>query len=165
MMGAEQPEDKGYTTVRMTVGAHEAVVKEAKRFKLKNIDYMDAAIRYFALRGLNPVEVEAREGTLIMKQVQRLGDRLFAYMQEEEQGVLVPMLEELIRVRLTTERILRLEEVLLSTLPEEEMKRKKDKVEQLRLQNETAIQEQIREVLGAGRSMDSVKRGTKKQEK
>ncbi|MFB9865678.1 hypothetical protein [Rufibacter immobilis] len=146
-MGADSVVKAGYTTVRMSTVAHESIVREAKRFRLKNIDYIDAAIRYFSLRGLNPVEVEAREGTLILQEVKRLGDRLLIYMQEEERGVLLPMLEELVRIRLTSERILRLEEVLLSTFPEEELKGKKGKVEQLRSQNESAIQAQVRSVM------------------
>lgn len=151
-MAQEPPKKESYTTVRMTTAAHNFIVKEAKRFKLKNIDYLDAAVNYFALRGLNPVEVEAREGTLIMQQMKRLGDRLFAYMQEEERGILMPMLEELIRIRLTTERVLRLEELVLSTLPEDDLLMKKDKVDQLREQNESAIKNQVQDIFNVAKS-------------
>ncbi|WP_169788224.1 BfmA/BtgA family mobilization protein [Rufibacter tibetensis] len=131
----------------MSTVAHESIVREAKRLKLKNIEYIDAAIRYFSLRGLNPVEVEAREGTIIIQQIKKLRDQLFAYMQEEERSVLMPMLEKLIKIRLTTERVLRLQEVLLSTKSEEELKGIKEKVEQLRNQNEMAIQAQVKKVV------------------
>ncbi|KAA5538741.1 hypothetical protein [Adhaeribacter rhizoryzae] len=151
-MAIESTKEGSYTTVRMTTIAHTSIVKEAKRFGLKNIDYLDAAVNYFALRGLNPVEVEAREGTLIMQQMNRLGDRLFAYMQEEERGILMPMLEELIRIRLTTERVLRLEELVLSTLPEDDLLRRKEKVDQLREQNDTAIKSQVHDIFIVAKS-------------
>jgi hypothetical protein len=151
-MALESSKKDSYTTVRMTTAAHTSIIKEAKRFRLKNIDYLDAAVNYFAIRGLNPVEVEAREGTLIMQQMKRLGDRLFAYMQEEERGILMPMLEELIRIRLTTERVLRLEELVLSTLPEDDLLSKNEKINQLREQNDTAIKNQVQEIFMAAKS-------------
>jgi hypothetical protein len=44
--------------------------------------YASAAVQYFATRGLDPRETEARKEQLIMQQIKKLGDRVFGFMQE-----------------------------------------------------------------------------------
>jgi hypothetical protein len=141
------------TSARLKTGTHALLSTEAKRLGLTAGEYLDAAVRYFGTRGLNPVETEAREGALIMQEVKRLGDRVFSYMQEQERGLLAVMLEEMIRSRVTVERILRLEEIVLSTFKEEDLRSKKDNLQALRAQNETAINQQLQVIFDAAKQI------------
>lgn len=94
--------------------AHRMVGTESARLGLTRTEYADAAIRYFGERGLNPVEAQAREGQLIMAEVKRLGDRVFAYLQEQERGVLLEMLRFQLRQQAVQEQTLRVVENLLA---------------------------------------------------
>lgn len=152
------PEKSTTTSARLKTGTHSLLTKEAKRLGLTAMEYLDAAIKYFGTRGLNPVETEAREGALIMQEVKRLGDRVFSYMQEQERGLLAVMLEEMIRSRVTVERILRLEEIVLSTFKEDELRSKKDKLQALRAQNESAINQQLQVIFDAAKQIAPGKR-------
>ncbi|RSK38908.1 BfmA/BtgA family mobilization protein [Hymenobacter perfusus] len=120
--------------------------------------YASAAVEYFATRGLDPRETEAREGQLIMQQIKKLGDRVFEFMQEQERTLLTPMLEEMLRTRITLERVLRLNEILvgnlnaqLETLSEAQMQRQQQALQLLRQRNEEAVEKQVREALEAAR--------------
>ena len=147
------PEKSTTTSARLKTGTHSLLTKEAKRLGLTAMEYLDASVKYFGTRGLNPVETEAREGALIMQEVKRLGDRVFSYMQEQERGLLAVMLEEMIRSRLTVERILRLEEIVLSTFKEDELRSKKDKLQALRAKNESAINQQLQVIFDAAKQI------------
>ena len=118
--------------------------------------YTSAAVEYFATRGLDPRETEAREGQLIMQQIKKLGDRVFGFMQEQERTLLTAMLEEMLRTRITLERVLRLNEILvgnlnaqLETLSPAQLQRQQQALKVLRQRNEEAVEKQVREALEA----------------
>lgn len=90
------------------------VAAESARLGVTRTEYADAAIRYFAERGLNPSEAQAREGQLIMAEVKRLGDRVFSYLQEQERGILLEMLRFQLRQQAVQEQTLRVVENLLA---------------------------------------------------
>lgn len=140
----------------MDVQANRATVfsKETKRLGVSQNGYTTANVLYFAKRGLNPLETEAREGQLIMQKVKKLGDRVFRYMQEEERGLLTPMLEEMLRSRITLERVLRMNEILvnnlrqqLNVLTEAQLAGQREALKKLRSQNEEMIEMQVKEAL------------------
>ncbi len=141
------------TTARIHADTHHLLTKESKRLGLTAVEYLDAAISYFGIRGLNPVEIEAREGALIMQDIKRLGDRIFGYMQEQERGLFVIMLEEMIRSRVTTDRVLRLQEVILSTFHDDELRKNKDKIKTIRTQNDDAINVQLKIIFDSAKEI------------
>ncbi|TGE21006.1 BfmA/BtgA family mobilization protein [Hymenobacter metallicola] len=117
-------------------------------------EYASAAVEYFATRGLDPRETEAREGQLIMQQIKKLGDRVFGFMQEQERTLLTAMLEEMLRTRITLERVLRLNEILvgnlntqLETLSQAQLQRQLQALQMLRPRNEEAVDKQVKEAL------------------
>jgi len=103
-------------SVNIHAATRPMLMKEVKRLRLSQVDYVTTSVRYFAERGLNPVETQAHEGQLIMLQVKKLGDRIFSYLQEQERRLLLPMLEEMLRTRMTIDRVLRLNEILVYSL-------------------------------------------------
>lgn len=114
--------------------------------------YASAAVEYFAVRGLDPRETEAREGQLIMQQIKKLGDRVFGFLQEQERGLLTGMLGEMLRTRITLDRVLRMNEILVSnlnarleTLSEAQLKQQQEALKLLRSRNEEAIEKQTTE--------------------
>ncbi|UYZ61311.1 BfmA/BtgA family mobilization protein [Hymenobacter latericus] len=116
--------------------------------------YTSAAVEYFATRGLDPRATEAREGQLIMQQIKKLGDRVFGFMQEQERTLLTAMLEEMLRTRITLERVLRMNEILVSnlntqleTLSEAQLQRQQQALQLLRQRNEEAVERQVKEAL------------------
>lgn len=116
--------------------------------------YASAAVEYFAARGLDPRETEAREGQLIMQQIKKLGDRVFGFLQEQERGLLTGILEEMLRTRITLDRVLRMNEILVSnlssrleTLSEAQLQQQQEALKLLRGRNEDAIEKQISEAL------------------
>jgi hypothetical protein len=118
--------------------------------------YASAAVDYFATRGLDPRETEAREGQLIMQQIKKLGDRVFGFLQEQERTLLTAMLEEMLRTRVTLDRVLRMNEILVSnlnaqleTLSEAQLQRQQQALQLLRQRNEEAVEKQVREALQA----------------
>ncbi|RYU84767.1 BfmA/BtgA family mobilization protein [Hymenobacter persicinus] len=127
--------------------------------------YASAAVEYFATRGLDPRETEAREGQLIMQQIKKLGNRVFGFMQEQERTLLTPMLEEMLRTRITLERVLRLNEILvgnlnaqLETLSEAQLQRQQQALLLLRQRNEEAVEKQVKEALEAAQKAGPGKR-------
>ncbi|MBC6609101.1 hypothetical protein H8B13_19945 [Hymenobacter sp. BT188] len=127
--------------------------------------YASAAVEYFAARGLDPRETEAREGQLIMQQIKKLGDRVFGFLQEQERTLLTAMLEEMLRTRLTLERVLRLNEILvnnlnsqLETLNADQLQRQQQALKVLRQRNEEAVEKQVREALEAAQKAGPGKR-------
>ena len=127
--------------------------------------YTSAAVEYLATRGLDPRETEAREGQLIMQQIKKLGDRVFGFMQEQERTLLTAMLEEMLRTRITLERVLRLNEILvgnlnaqLETLSEGQLQRQQQALQLLRQRNEEAVEKQVKEALEAAQKAGPGKR-------
>ena len=127
--------------------------------------YASAAVEYFATRGLDPRETEAREGQLIMQQIKKLGDRVFGFMQEQEHTLLTAMLEEMLRTRITLERVLRLNEILvnnlnaqLETLSPAQLQRQQEALKVLRQRNEEAVEKQVKEALEAAQKSGPGKR-------
>ncbi|GGG60380.1 BfmA/BtgA family mobilization protein [Hymenobacter glacieicola] len=113
------PTKEGIVNVSIRTATHHLVAKERKRLKATQTDYIDAAVRYFAERGLDPIETQAREGQLIMNGIGRLqgdfkklGDRVFSYIVEQENTIHLPMLEELVRARVTQEKTLQILQVI-----------------------------------------------------
>lgn len=148
------PSNPSVKSVNILMAVHTLLVKEVKRLDLSQADYVTASVRYFAERGLNPIETEAREGQLIMQQVKKLGDRIFGYMQEEERGLLMPMLEEMLRTRITIDRVLRMNEILvqnisekLSQMSEAQLNAHERALSVLRGQNEAMINAQAKEAI------------------
>ena len=166
------PTNPGTKSVNVPTDTHYLLSKEAKRLQISQADYTGAAIRYFAQRGLHPAEDVAREGQLIMQQVKKLGDRVFGYLQEEERSLLLPMLAEMLRSRVTLERVLRMNEILvnnltqqLSGLSEAQLNEQREGLKKLRAQNEDMIDRQVNEALttaqnaGPGQPNADVKSG------
>ncbi|GAB2961720.1 hypothetical protein GCM10027048_32460 [Hymenobacter coalescens] len=127
--------------------------------------YASAAVDYFATRGLDPRETEAREGQLIMQQIKKLGDRVFSFLQEQERTLLTAMLEEMLRTRITLDRVLRMNEILvgnlnaqLETLSEAQLQRQQQALQLLRQRNEEAVEKQVREALQAAQQNGPGKR-------
>ena len=140
--------------IRVKLTSHRAATKAAERFSMTLGEYTEAALDYFTSRQLNPADDVAREGQLIMQQVKKLGDRIFAYMQEEERSLLVPMLEEMLRSRITLERVLRMNEILvnnlngqLSLLNQGKLAAHREGLKKLRKQNEAAVERQLKDAL------------------
>ncbi len=156
------PETK---SVNIQADAHHQLSKETKRLGVSQNDYTTASVLYFAKRGLNPLEMEAREGQLIMQEVKKLGDRIFRYMQEQERGLLLPMLEEMLRSRITLERVLRMNEILVNNLSQQlnvmneaQLAGQREALKKLRSQNEEMIEMQVREALKSAQSTGPGKR-------
>ena len=140
--------------IRVKPTSHSAATKAAAKFEMSLGEFTEAALDYFTSRQLNPVGDVAREGQLIMLQVKKLGDRIFRYMQEEERSLLVPMLEEMLRSRVTLDRVLRMNEILVANLNRqlgamtpEQMEAQKEAGKKLRAQNEEMIERQVQEAI------------------
>lgn len=144
--------------IRVKPTSHSAATKAATAYKLTLGEYTEAALDYFTSRQLNPVDDVAREGQLIMQQVKKLGDRVFSYLQEEERSLLIPMLEEMLRTRITLDRLLRMNEILvnqltqqLSTYTEQQLAAQRENLKKLRQQNEEMIERQVNDALTTAR--------------
>lgn len=145
--------------IRVKPTSHSAATKAAAAYKLTLGEYTEAALDYFTSRQLNPVDDVAREGQLIMQQVKKLGDRVFSYLQEEERSLLIPMLEEMLRTRITLDRLLRMNEILvnqltqqLSTYTEQQLAAQRENLKKLRQQNEEMIERQVKDALSTARN-------------
>jgi ribosomal protein L17 len=152
------PSNPGVKNIGIPSDAHYLLSKEAKRLKISQAEYTAAAVRYFAERGLHPIDDVAREGQLIMQQIKKLGDRLFGFLQVQERSLIEPMLEEMLRTRVTLERALRMEEILvnnltqqLGTMTPEQINTQREAGKKLRAQNEEMIERQIKEAVAATR--------------
>lgn len=142
--------------IRVALTSHASAAKAAAACGLSLSEYTEATLDYFVSRQLNPVGDVAREGELIMLQVKKLGDRIFSYMQEEERSLLVPMLEEMLRSRVTLDRVLRMNEILvanlnrqLGTMTKEQIEVQREAGKQLRAQNEEMIERQVQEAIAS----------------
>ena len=151
--------------IRVQRTSHSSATKAAAACGLNLGEYTEAALDYFTSRQLNPVGDVAREGQLIMQQVKKLGDRVFRYMQEQERGLLLPMLEEMLRSRVTLDRVLRMNEILvnslteqLKNLPEGELGLRREALLKLRKQNEDMIERQVKEALSSAQKVGPGKR-------
>ncbi|OGX87134.1 hypothetical protein BEN47_11680 [Hymenobacter lapidarius] len=144
--------------IRVAPSSHASATKAAAACGLSLSEYTEATLGYFTSRQLNPVGDVAREGELIMLQVKKLGDRIFSYMQEEERSLLVPMLEEMLRSRVTLDRVLRMNEILvanlnrqLGTMTKEQIESQREAGKQLRAQNEEMIERQVQEAIAGAK--------------
>ena len=153
--------------IRVKSTSHSAATKAAAAYKLTLGEYTEAALDYFTSRQLNPVDDVAREGQLIMQQVKKLGDRVFSYLQEEERSLLIPMLEEMLRTRITLDRLLRMNEVLvnqltqqLSVYTEQQLAAQRESLKKLRQQNEEMIERQVNDALTTARGTGPGKTNT-----
>ena len=151
--------------VTLDNNAHRKAESAAAEVRASLGEYASAAVEYFATRGLDPRETEAREGQLIMQQVKKLGDRVFGFMQEQERTLLTAMLEEMLRTRVTLERVLRLNEILvnnlnaqLETLSPAQLQRQQEALKGLRQRNEEAVEKQVQEALAAAQKQGPGKR-------
>ena len=129
---------------------HHLLGKESKRLKRTQSEYVDAAVSYFAERGLDPVETQAREGQLIMsemgnlhKEFKKLGDRVFSYIVEQEQTIHLPMLAELIRARVTEEKSLRILQVVDAYI----RRQSSETLAKVRAEDQQEIDEAVQKVL------------------
>lgn len=129
--------------VGLRPATHVMVRKESKRLGYTQTDYVDAAVSYFAQRGLDPVTTQAREGQLIMHEVKRLGDRVFSYLVEQEKSIHIVVLEELIRSRVVQAKLLAQEQVLEALL----RKKGDDYLALIRQQDEKEIESIVAEAL------------------
>jgi hypothetical protein len=136
--------DALHKTAKLSLGTHQLASKEVERLntaakkkpagkgeRRTMTAYLEAAIHYFAERGMDPAEMHEREGALILQEVRRLGDRVFSYLQDQEQHVHQSLLQELVRTRITQQVILAalqdVEGVLNHRTPEEiKITRKQD---------------------------------------
>jgi hypothetical protein len=159
------PANPKIKSVNVPYQLHQLLSTEAKRLELSQGDYTAACVRYFAERGLNPVEIDAREGQLIMQemhkhsglstqQVKKLGDRIFSYLQVQERELLVPMLHEMLRTRVTLDRVLRMNEILVNNLTTQlqqltppQLAQRKESLQKLRQQNEDMLAQQIQQAI------------------
>lgn len=145
--------------IRVKPTSHSAAAKAAAAFDMSLGEFTEAALDYFTSRQLNPVDDVAREGQLIMQQVKKLGDRIFSYMQEEERSLLVPMLEEMLRSRVTLDRVLRMNEILVASLnqqlgnmTQEQINAQREAGKKLRAQNEDMIERQVQEAISGAKN-------------
>jgi transposase len=152
------PETK---SVNVPAPVHKLLSEEAKRLGINQGEYTAASVSYFAKRGLDPLDTDAREGQLIIQQVKKLGDRVFSYLQEEERSLLIPMLEEMLRTRVTLDRLLRMNEILVNQLnqqlsgyTEPQLAVQRESLKKLRQQNEEMIERQVNEALTTARGAD-----------
>lgn len=94
------------TTVKMPIDTHKRAVKASDECQLSILDYTAACVEYFAQRGLNPVLESTRATETVVAEIRKLGNRLFGFLQEQERGIMVPLLEELVRSRFLQEETL-----------------------------------------------------------
>ncbi|GAB3841012.1 BfmA/BtgA family mobilization protein [Hymenobacter jeollabukensis] len=142
--------------VRVTPGTHRKATAAADELDLTLQEYADAAIAYFADRGLNPVDARVREGTLIMSQIKKLGDRVFSYLQEQERTLLLTLLETVVRTLVEVGATRRTVELLASQDQEE--------FAALRKRNNAAIDKDVETILsGVKRPGQRGEKGEKKQ--
>jgi len=89
-----------------------------------------------------------------MQQVKKLGDRIFSYLQVQERELLVPMLHEMLRTRVTLDRVLRMNEILVNNLTTQlqqltppQLAQRKESLQKLRQQNEDILARQIQQAI------------------
>lgn len=145
------PTNEGIVTVSIRTATHHMVAKERKRLKATQTDYIDAAVRYFAERGLDPMETQAREGQLIMSGIghlqgdfKKLGDRVFSYIVEQENTIHLPMMEELVRARVTQEKTLQILQLIDANM----RKQSGEALAKVRTEDQQQIDSIVQKVLG-----------------
>ncbi|QKG59111.1 hypothetical protein GKZ68_20735 (plasmid) [Hymenobacter sp. BRD128] len=85
--------------ISIPLDVHKEATRVAKNHDIKIGEFCTAAVAYFASRGLNPQVEMTRPAEVLVLEIRKLGNRLFGFMQEQERGVLLPLLEELVRTR------------------------------------------------------------------
>jgi signal recognition particle GTPase len=136
------------TVVKVTAGTHKKASAAAAELDVPLQEYADAAVAYFAERGLNPLSDRVREGVQILTQLQKMGDRVFGFMQEQERTLWMTMFETQVRALLEASVTRRLTEQLISTTREEfqqEHQRNNDDIER-------RLQEIMQAVIRPGQS-------------
>ena len=102
---------------------------------MKMGEFCAAAIDYFCENGLNPQLETTRPTEVVVAEIRKLGNRLFGFLQEQERGILAPLLEELVRSRAMQEETLDFSLQTMvkvykdETYLEEGRKRSKDRVD------------------------------------
>ncbi|MDU0372005.1 BfmA/BtgA family mobilization protein [Hymenobacter endophyticus] len=77
--------------VRISGVTHRQASVVAKDLGVPIGEYVDAAVSYFAERGLDPRSIKARESVVIIDEIRKSTDRLFRFLQVQEMGILLPM--------------------------------------------------------------------------
>jgi hypothetical protein len=90
----------------MPLDTHTRAVQAAEECNLKLIEYTAACVDYFSQRGLNPVVESTRQTEVLVAEIRKLGNRLFGFLQEQERGILAPLLEEIVKGRYLQEETL-----------------------------------------------------------
>ncbi|RZK36424.1 MAG: hypothetical protein EOO61_10380 [Hymenobacter sp.] len=93
-------------TVNIPLDTHKRAVSASGDCKLKIGEYTAACVDYFAQRGLNPVLESTRQTEILVSEIRKLGNRIFGFLQEQERGVMTPLLQELVRSRFLQEETL-----------------------------------------------------------
>ena len=90
-------------SIKIPLNSHKRANEAAAKLGLGLGEFCSAAIDYFAERGLDPTAEMSRPTEVMVAEIRKLGHRLFGFLQEQERGVLLPILAELIRTRALTE--------------------------------------------------------------
>jgi len=131
------------TTIRIPVNSHREAVEAAKANKLSVGRFCVAAMHYFAQRGLNPVTEHTRQTEVLVSEIRKVGNRLFGFLQEQERGLFMPLLEELIRARMLQEEAVDFSlQTLLATAGASE-----ETLETARLKVKNRVEERVQQVL------------------
>ncbi len=84
------------TTVKMNVGILRRAQKHAQDLGLTQKKYVEESVRYFYKHGLNPAEEASAEQ--MSKEIVRLRNHIFSFMQKQEQIYIVPIMQILTRL-------------------------------------------------------------------
>ena len=79
---------------------HHRLSKEARRLKLSNKEYVEAAVQFFSDRQLNP---QTYQPEATKKMLQEAIDRLFSYLVHQEKHLLQTLLQEAAKARILSE--------------------------------------------------------------
>lgn len=129
------------TVVKVTAGTHKKATAAAAELDVPLQEYADAAVAYFAERGLNPLADRVREGMLILTQLQKLGDRVFGFMQEQERTLWMTMFETQARTML--------EAGVARRLMEQQISRNRAEFEEEHRRNNDEIEKELRQIMQA----------------
>jgi hypothetical protein len=163
-----------HKSVHLGIGTHQLATQEVKRLNQEAAkepggggerrtitSYLDAAVHYFGERGLDPVATHEREGAAILREVKRLGDRVFSYLQDQEQGVHQALLEEVVRGRI-------IQQVMLAGLQDIEGKLygyTPAQIKESRARDLRQIETDVLTVMGNLRTAEQERRAAKRQAK
>lgn len=92
-------------SLNVPLDVHQRTVAAARQHKIGIGEYSAAALEYFNQRKLNPVAEQERQTVVLVEEMRKVGNRLFGFLQEQERGVMWPILEELVKARLLQEEV------------------------------------------------------------